>query len=489
MVARIEKLNRIRELGVEPFPTKFNKSDTISQILDSWQDESTEHSSVSFRIAGRIVSTRVMGKAAFTHLQDETGRIQLYFKKDIIGETLWELFRLIDVGDIVGVNGTPFLTKTGERSLQVVGFELLTKSLRPLPAVKEKDGQVWYAWDDKEERYRQRTIDLIINKDSRDVLLVRSRIVHELRMFFFEKGYIEVETPVLQAIYGGATARPFTTHHNSLDMQLYLRIATELYLKRIIAGGITRVFEIGKDFRNEGIDRMHSPEFTMLEAYTAYENYEFCMNLYEELLPTMASHILGRTSITFDGNLIELSGPYPRLPMLDAIQKYGNFDIKGKTRDQLATFADSIGIAVKPEMGYGKLVDEIFSEVVEPNLIQPTFITDLPVEVSPLAKRHPDNPELVERFELYIGAMEIVNAFSELNDSVDQRMRFEEQARLRAAGDEEATPIDEEFLQALEVGMPPTAGLGMGVDRLTMLLTDSRSIRDVIFFPLLRSIS
>jgi len=430
-----------------------------------------------------------MGKAAFAHLLDETGKMQLYFKKDLLGETLWELFRLLDIGDIIGLTGTPFLTKTGEKSLQVSEFELLTKSLRPLPAVKEKDGQVWYAWDDKEERYRQRTIDLIINKESRDVLLLRSRLVHELRAFFHEKGYLEVETPVLQAIYGGAAARPFITHHNSLDMQLYLRIATELYLKRIVAGGVPRVFEIGKDFRNEGIDRMHSPEFTMLEAYTAYENYEFCMQLYEEMLPRLATSLTGKTVIDWDGNQIELSAPYRRLPMLEGILQYGNFDIQGKSREELASFADSIGIVVKPEMGKGKLIDEIFSEVVQPNLIQPTFITDLPVEVSPLAKRHPLNPDLVERFELYIGAMEIVNAFSELNDPIDQRKRFEEQAKLRAAGDEEAAPIDEEFLQALEIGMPPTAGLGMGVDRLTMLLTNSRSIRDVIFFPLLRTIS
>ena len=487
MLARHEKLNRIRDLEWDPFPTGYDRNNTIVSVLENWSDTSEGALKTPHRLAGRLVSMRLMGKAAFANLQDETGRIQLYFKKDILTEGLWELFRLLDIGDIVGVSGMLFVTKTGERSLQVSEFTLLTKSLRPLPAVKEKDGQVWYGWDDKEERYRHRTIDLIINKDSRDILLFRSRLVRELRNYFEEKDYIEVETPVLQALYGGASARPFTTFHNSLDRLLYLRIATELYLKRIIAGGISRVFEIGKDFRNEGIDRMHSPEFTMLEAYTAYENYEYCMQLYEELLPRLAKSLIGTTSIKWDGNDIELSAPYRRLPMLDGIYQYGNFDIRGKTRDDLAVYATSIGLTIKSDMGKGKIIDEIFSVIVQPRLIQPTFITDLPVEVSPLAKRHPKNPDLVERFELYIGAMEIVNAFSELNDPIDQRRRFEEQARLRAAGDEEAAPVDEEFLQALEIGMPPTAGLGMGVDRLTMLFTNCHSIRDVIFFPLLRT--
>lgn len=489
MSARLEKLGRIRGLGWEPYPTTCERTDSIQPLLENWDDNLNNQPEKTFKIAGRLMSMRIMGKAAFAHLQDETGKIQLYFKKDQIGDNFWELFKLLDIGDIISASGTPFVTKTGEKSLHISEFTLLTKSLRPLPAVKEKEGQIWYKWDDKEERYRQRTIDLIINRESRDILLFRSRLVSELRAFFEEKGYFEVETPVLQPLYGGAAARPFITHHNSLDRQLYLRIATELYLKRIIAGGIPRVFEIGKDFRNEGIDRMHSPEFTMLEAYTAYENYEFCMALYEELLPRLANKLLGTTKINWDGKEIDLGAPYRRLPMLEAIEHFSHFDIQGKSRDELAEFARKIGITVKPEMGSGKLIDEIFSETVQPELEQPTFIIDLPVEVSPLAKRHPNNPNLVERFELYIGNMEIVNAFSELNDPVDQRRRFEEQARLRAAGDDEAAPIDEEFLQALEIGMPPTAGLGMGVDRLTMLLTDSRSIRDVIFFPLLRTIS
>ena len=489
MIARLEKVNRIRELGWDPFPTQYHRDATVAAIFESWEKFVAESPLRRFRVAGRLSSLRLMGKAAFADLADETARIQIYVKKDLIGDALWELFLLLDIGDIIGITGTPFVTKSGERSLQVGELSLLTKSLRPLPAVKEKDGQVWYGWDDKEERYRQRTIDLILNRDSREVLLFRSRLVSELRSFFAEKGDVEVETPVLQAIYGGAAARPFTTYHKALNRQLYLRIATELYLKRIIAGGISRVFEIGKDFRNEGIDRMHSPEFTMLEAYTAFENYEFCMKLCEELLPRLALRLMGKTAIEWDEHLIELAAPYRRLPILEAILQYGEFDIQNKSRDELASFALQSGIPVKPEMGKGKIIDEIFSAIVQPKLIQPTFITDLPVEVSPLAKRHPQNPDLVERFELYIGAMEVVNAFSELNDPVDQRCRFEEQARLRAAGDEEAAPIDEEFLQALEIGMPPTAGLGMGVDRLTMLMTNSRSIRDVIFFPLLRTIS
>jgi len=491
MQARREKLERIKSLGVDPFPYDFDWTHTIAGVYDMWDSFKMPEVGVAQlepqpRIAGRLVSMRLMGKAAFAHLQDQDARIQVYFKKDAIGEEQWELFKELDIGDIVGVQGYPFITRTGERSLHVESFTLLTKSLRPLPAVKEKGDQTWYRWDDKEERYRQRTIDLIMNKDSRRTLLARSQIVTELRTFFVEKGYVEVETPILQPLYGGASAKPFITHHNALDRDFYLRIADELYLKRLVAGGIPRVFEIAKDFRNEGIDRLHSPEFSMLEAYAAYENYAFCMNLFEELLPRLANKLYGKPVITWEGTEIELTPPFRRWQMPDAIREVTGIEVIGRRRDELAKEADQHGVVITHEMGVGKIIDELFSIAVQPLLIQPTFITDHPVELSPLAKRHRTDPNLVERFELFMGGMEVVNAFSELNDPIDQRKRFEEQARLRAAGDEEAAPIDEEFLAALEVGMPPTAGLGMGVDRLVMLLTDSHSIRDVILFPLLR---
>jgi len=491
MQARREKLDRIKALGVEPFPYDFSWTHTVGEILERWDaliTPATESQTTAptLRIAGRLVSFRLMGKAAFVHLQDQDARIQLYFKKDAVGEDQWELFKELDVGDIIGVSGYPFITRTGERSIHAESFTLLTKSLRPLPAVKEKGDQTWYRWDDKEERYRQRTVDLILNRDSRRTLLARSAVVTDLRNFFVEKGYIEVETPILQPLYGGASARPFITHHNALDRDLYLRIADELYLKRLIAGGIPRVFEIAKDFRNEGIDRLHSPEFTMLEAYAAYENYTFCMALFEELLPRLANTLYNKPVISWEGTEINLAPPYRRWPMPDAIRELTGVEVIGRERDDLAKEAGAHGVVVTREMGVGKIIDELFSVAVQPQLMQPTFIIDHPVELSPLAKRHRTNPNLVERFELFLGGMEVVNCFSELNDPIDQRQRFEEQARLRAAGDDEATPIDEEFLQALEIGMPPTAGLGMGVDRLVMLLTDSRSIRDVIMFPLLR---
>lgn len=488
MQARREKLERIRQLGFDPFPYEYSRTHTVHRLLEDWDIlcPAAGDASPNLRLAGRIVSARLMGKASFAHILDEDSRLQLYFKRDILGDAAWDLYRELDIGDIIGVEGCPFLTRTGERSLHVERFTLLSKNLRPLPAAKEKGDQVWYRWDDKEERYRQRTVDLIMNRDSRSKLVFRSKLVSILRDFFESKNFLEVETPILQPLYGGASAKPFTTHHNALDRELYLRIADELYLKRLIAGGLPRVFEISKDFRNEGIDRLHSPEFTMLEAYAAYENYTFCMGLFEELLPSLAEELYGKPTIIWEANDIDLRGPFRRLSMVDAIRDRTGVEVIDRDRDELAGEARRVGVEVTREMGVGKIIDEIFSCRVQPDLIQPTFITDHPVELSPLAKRHRTNPALVERFELFIGGMEVVNAFSELNDPIDQRRRFEEQARLRAAGDEEATPIDEEFLAALEIGMPPTAGLGMGVDRLAMLLTDSRSIRDVIFFPLLK---
>lgn len=481
--ARREKLQKLRELGVEPYPYEFSRTDSAGSILNNW--ESYNEESV-VRLAGRMTSLRLMGKAAFVHLHDEDDRIQLYFKKDAIGEAAWEMFGNLDIGDIIGVEGYPFITRTGERSIHVNTLTLLSKNVRPLPAIKEKGDQVWYKWDDPEERYRHRSVDLIVNRDSRRTLLYRSKLVSRLRAFFESKGFVEVETPILQPLYGGAAARPFVTHHNTLDRDLYLRIADELYLKRLIAGGIPKVFEISKDFRNEGIDRLHSPEFTMLEAYAAWHNYTYCMELYEELLPTLAVELHGRESISWERTEINLSAPFRRLPMAEAIREKTGINIIGRDRNELAAEAHKAGVEVTKVMGAGKIIDELFSLHVQPDLMQPTFIIDHPLELSPLAKRHRSDPHLVERFELYLGGMEVVNAFSELNDPDDQRRRFEDQARLRAAGDEEATPIDEDFLEALEIGMPPTAGLGMGVDRLAMLFTDSRSIRDVILFPLLR---
>ncbi|MBM3329991.1 MAG: lysine--tRNA ligase [Calditrichaeota bacterium] len=482
--ARREKLARIRELGIDPYPPGVEKVSSTADLLAQFDALADAETPVA--IAGRLMSIRLMGKAAFCDLQDASGRLQVYLKKDVIGDDIWELFSHLDIGDIVRIGGHLFITRTGQQSLQATSLTLLTKSLRPLPAVKEKGDQTWYGWEDREERYRDRSLDLILNRDSRDTLIKRSRIVRELRLFFEGKGFVEIETPVLQPLYGGALARPFITHHNTLDRDLYLRIADELYLKRVIVGGIPRVYEIAKDFRNEGIDRMHSPEFTMLEAYAAYADYEFAMELMEELFPRLARVTVGSEQIRWEGVDIDLTPPYRRLPMSEGIKREAGIDVLTLSRDELAVEARNKGLPVDPSWGSGKIIDELFSAFVQPNLIQPIFVTDHPVALSPLAKRHRRVVDCAERFELYIGGLELVNAFSELNDPLDQRARFEEQARLRAAGDDEMPPIDEDFLAALELGMPPTAGLGIGVDRLAMVLTGSTSIRDVILFPLLR---
>lgn len=484
MDVRREKLERIRGLGINPYPPAFSVDHSVAEILTKFEQLKEDKAIV--KVAGRITARRVMGKAAFCDLFDGENRIQIYFKKENLVPIDWELFQLVDIGDILGLEGTCFTTHTGEPTIAVKAFHLLTKSLRPLPAVKEKGEKVWYKWDDPDERYRHRTIDLILNRDSRERLIKRCLITRELRSFFEEKGFLEVETPILQPLYGGAAARPFVTYHHLIDRPLYLRIADELYLKRLIAGGIHRVFEIGKDFRNEGLDRLHSPEFTMLEAYAAYQDYLWAAELMEELFPRLGERVNGSLKLDFEDLVIDLTPPYRRIVMGEAIQEACGLDILRCSREELTETAHRFGIPIANDWSKGKIIDEIFSTLVQPQLIAPTFVIDYPVELSPLAKRHRHHPELVERFELFIGGLEIVNAFSELNDPIDQRKRFEEQAQARARGDEEAHPLDEDFLTALEVGMPPTAGLGIGVDRLAMLLTSASSIREVIFFPFLK---
>lgn len=484
MQSRLEKLKQIRETGTKPYAYRYNRSHTISETLNNFQ--SLETSEAEIRLAGRLMSIRLMGKAAFAHILDENTKMQIYIRRDSVSENKWELFRLLDIGDIIGVEGTLFITRTGEQSLKLTDFTLLTKNIRPLPSVKEREGEVWNRWADKEERYRFRSIDLLVNRGSRKVFQQRSRIITEIRKFMDELDFIEVETPILQPIYGGATAKPFTTYHNTLDRKLYLRIADELYLKRLIAGGFNRVYEIAKDFRNEGIDSRHSPEFTMFECYCAYEDYTFCMDLLERLLPHLSKTLHSSTQLKWGDLNIDLTPPYRRETMAELIMEKCGIEILGRDKDSLANDVAECGVEIDASWTIGKLIDELFSEKVEPELINPTFVMDYPLELSPLAKRHRDNPALVERFELFIGGHEIANSFSELNDPLDQRKRFQDQAQLLSGGDEEAHPVDEDFLQVLEIGMPPTAGLGVGIDRLVMLLADCRSIRDVILFPTLR---
>jgi len=444
----------------------------------------------SVAVAGRIMSIRLMGKAAFFHLQDSRGKIQVYIRHDKVGEQSFEVFRILDIGDLVGVRGMVFKTRTGEISILAEHFELLSKSIRPLPIVKEKidgdDRVVYDQFADIELRYRQRYVDLIVNPEVRDVFIKRSRIISAIREFMIRSDCLEVETPILQPLYGGATARPFVTHHNTLDMDLYLRIANELYLKRLIVGGYDRVFEFAKDFRNEGMDRFHNPEFTQVELYVAYKDYLWMMDFVEQMIVHVVQSLFDKMTIEFQGQKIDFSTPWRRLTMFDAIREYTGFDVSEMDEDQLRQTVRKLDLDEDKSMGYGKLIDEIFGECVEPKLIQPTFIMDYPVEMSPLAKKHRHNPKLVERFEPIIGGKEVGNAFTELNDPIDQRERFEQQLHLREQGDEEAQILDDDYLRALEYGMPPTAGLGIGIDRLVMLLTDSPSIRDVIFFPQMR---
>ena len=486
ILLRKEKLNKLKEMDVNPYPYKFERTHTASEIKNQFSD--LEDKEVS--ITGRIMSNRLMGKAAFFHIQDMNDRIQIYIKKDVVGENVFDLYKTLDIGDIVGIKGKVLKTRTGEITIFAEELELLCKSLRPLPIVKEKiedDQKVIYdQFSDKELRYRQRYVDLVVNPEVREVFKKRSQIITAMRTFLNNSGYIEVETPILQPIYGGASARPFKTHHNTLDMPLYLRIANELYLKRLIIGGFEGVYEFAKDFRNEGMDRFHNPEFTQMELYVAFEDYEWMMQYTENMIHFLAQEVLGSSKINYQENEIDLSPPWRRLPLFEGIKEYANIDISDADESELRKVADRLKITIEKGWGRGKIIDEIFSEFVEPKLIQPTFVIDYPVEMSPLAKKHRTNPRLVERFEPIIAGKEIGNAFSELNDPLDQRERFETQMKLREGGDEEAQVLDEDYIRALEYGMPPTAGLGIGIDRLVMLMTDQSSIRDVLFFPQMR---
>ena len=486
---REEELHLLEESGVNACPYSYNKTHNALDILNNFDDNSPELLA-NVSIAGRIMSIRKMGKASFFHILDQSGKIQVYLKKDELPE-FYEQFKLLDIGDIVGVSGFGFRTKTGEVSVHAKAVELLCKSLKPLPIAKEEVDEngnkiIHDAFADKELRYRRRYMDLIVNSNVRETFLKRTKIVTYIRRFLDGMGYLEVDTPTLQPLYGGASARPFITHHNALDVEFYLRIALELYLKRLIVGGFEGVYEIGKNFRNEGMDRTHNPEFSMLELYVAYKDYMWMLDLTEQMIHEACLMANGTAEIEYDGNQISLVRPFRRAKMFDLYKEHTGFDLKGKTRDELAEIAAQLNIHTDKTMSSMKVLDEIFKEKVEPHLIQPTFVLDYPVEMSPLAKKHRSEDGLVERFELFINGAEMANCFSELNDPRDQRARLEEQAKNRAAGDDEAMVVDEDFLLALEVGMPPTAGLGLGIDRMVMLLTGETSIRDVLFFPHLK---
>ena len=487
-IIRREKLTKLKELGINPYPAPLYPVNTSSKDILTHYEEGKE-----VIVAGRLMSLRVQGKASFATLQDSEGSVQLYFNRDEMcpdeDKTLYnEVFKkLLDLGDFIGVEGYLFITKMGEKTVMVKNFTLLSKVLRPLPMPKvDADGKVHDAFTDPEQRYRMRYVDLVVNPQVKEVFIKRTKLFNAMRQFFNEAGYLEVETPVLQAIPGGASARPFITHHNALDIPLYMRIANELYLKRLIVGGFDGVYEFSKNFRNEGMDRTHNPEFTAMEIYVAYKDYHWMMDFTERLLEHCAIAVNGTTKATFGAHTVDFKAPYPRVTMTDAIKQFTGFDITGKTEEELRVFAHSIGIAVDETMGKGKLIDEIFGEKCEGNFIQPTFITDYPKEMSPLTKEHRDNPDLTERFELMVCGKEIANAYSELNDPIDQRERFEEQLRLSEKGDDEAMFIDQDFLRALEYGMPPTSGLGIGMDRLIMFLTNNESIQEVLFFPQMR---
>ncbi|WP_313189280.1 lysine--tRNA ligase [Sphingobacterium sp.] len=484
-------LKALIDLGIDPFPAEeFKVNATAEDILENYERDKINYKSISF--AGRIMSRRVMGSASFLELQDSTGRIQAYVKRDDIcpdeDKTLYNTVfkKLLDIGDIIGITGFVFTTQTGEISIHVQTLKVLTKALRPLPIVKEADGKTFDAFTDPEQRYRMRYVDLIVNSQNKEIFVKRTKLFNAMREYFNNAGYMEVETPILQAIPGGAAARPFITHHNALDIPLYLRIANELYLKRLIVGGFDGVYEFSKNFRNEGMDRTHNPEFTAMEIYVAYKDYNWMMDFTENLLEHCAIAVNGTTEATFGEHKVDFKAPYPRVSMTDAIKQFTGFDITGKSEDEIRQAAKGMGIDVNDTMGKGKLIDEIFGEKCEGNFIQPTFITDYPIEMSPLTKKHRDNPELTERFELMVCGKEIANAYSELNDPIDQRERFEHQLKLSEKGDDEAMFIDQDFLRSLEYGMPPTSGLGIGMDRLIMFLTNNPSIQEVLFFPQMR---
>ena len=487
-VVRREKLSRLRELGINPYPADLFPVDTNSMEIKNSFKEGKQ-----VTIAGRLMVINIQGKASFGQLQDGEGRIQLYFNRDEIclGEdkSLYNTVfkKLLDLGDFIGITGTLFTTKVGEKTVMVKEFTLLSKSLKPLPIPKVKDGVTYDAFTDPELRYRQRYADLVVNPHVKEVFVKRTKLFNAMRNFFNDAGYFEVETPVLQPIPGGAAARPFSTHHNSLDIPLYMRIANELYLKRLIVGGFDGVYEFSKNFRNEGMDRTHNPEFTAMEIYVSYKDYNWMMEFAEQLLEYCAIAVNGTSVATFGEHTIDFKAPYARVTMTDSIKHFTGFDITGKTEDEIRAAAVAMNIAVDETMGKGKLIDEIFGEKCEGNYIQPTYITDYPKEMSPLCKEHRDNPELTERFELMVCGKEIANAYSELNDPIDQRERFEHQLKLAQKGDDEATEfIDHDFLRALEYGMPPTSGMGIGMDRLIMFLTNNQSIQEVLFFPQMR---
>ncbi len=495
---RHQKLEELRRLGIEPFAYEYDVTAHAAEARAAFEaaeaaGELVDGKGQDVRLGGRLVSFRTHGKVTFADLQDASGRIQLYFRRNDLGEKAYDRLDLLDIGDWIGVAGHLFRTRMGEVTVHVTSYELLAKSLRPLPLGKEEvdpetgERIVHGGFADIEQRYRQRYADLAVNPHVREVFIKRTRIVRAMREFLDARGYLEVETPILQPLYGGASARPFITHHNALDMPLYLRIADELYLKRLIVGGLERVYEIGKDFRNEGIDRTHNPEFTMLEFYEAFADYRRMMTVVEDLMVHLVRTVTGGPlEITYQGITLNFQPPYPRLPYLDALKEYGNIDVNAMDDAALRDAVKSFGAEDVESMSRPKLMDELFKELVEPHLQQPVFIIDFPLELSPLAKPKRGAPDLVERFELMVAGREIANAFSELNDPIDQRQRFEAQVRLREQGDEEAQTLDEDYIRALEYGMPPTGGVGIGVDRLVMLLTDQPSIRDVILFPTMR---
>jgi len=491
-IIRREKLTALQALGIDPYPAAaFPVNISSSDIKQRYLGEENKAEFADVCLAGRLMGIRDMGKASFAVLQDHAGKIQVYVKRDEIcpteDKTLYDqVWKTLDIGDIVGVKGHVFTTKTGETSIHVQSLTLLSKSLKPLPIVKEKEGETFDAVTDPEFRYRQRYADLIINPQVKETFLKRSRLINSIKEFLNERGAIEVDTPVLQSIPGGASARPFTTHHNALDIPMFLRIANELYLKRLIVGGFEWVYEFSRNFRNEGMDRTHNPEFTVLEFYTAYKDYLWMMDTTEQLLEKAAIDVNGTTDAEVSGKTISFKAPFKRVTMYDAIKEHTGFDISNMDEEALRNVCKQLGIGIEKSMGKGKLVDEIFSEKCEHHFIQPTFITDYPIEMSPLTKKHRSKPGLVERFELMINGKEIANAYTELNDPIDQRARFEDQIKLQERGDDEAMFIDHDFLRALEYGMPPTAGIGFGIDRLCMLLTNQPSIQDVLLFPMMR---
>jgi lysyl-tRNA synthetase class 2 len=488
---RRQAMQSLLDMGIEPFPAnEFVVNAHAADILENYDRDKLNYKNIT--IAGRIMSRRVMGSASFFEIQDSTGRIQAYIKRDDVcpdeNKDLYNVVfkKLLDIGDIVGVKGYVFTTQTEAIAVHVEELTVLSKSLRPLPVVKSAEGKTFDAFTDPEQRYRMRYVDLIVNPANKDIFVKRTKLFNAMRQFFNDAGYMEVETPVLQSIPGGAAARPFITHHNALDIPLYLRIANELYLKRLIVGGFDGVYEFSKNFRNEGMDRTHNPEFTAMEIYVAYKDYNWMMDFTERLLEHCALAVNGTTQATFGEHKIDFRAPYKRISMTDSIKEFTGFDITGKTEEEIRVAAKGMGIDVNETMGKGKLIDEIFGAKCEGNYIQPTFITDYPKEMSPLTKKHRDNPDLTERFELMVCGKEIANAYSELNDPIDQRERFEDQLKLSEKGDDEAMFIDQDFLRSLEYGMPPTSGLGIGMDRLIMFLTDNASIQEVLFFPQMR---